>query len=150
MGSRLRDWASHFGWALFWVDFGGKMTDDTVFEGNQNHSNDGNGNGIGGGGGGDSRCFDQRRLLDPVVATAPRSTLNVSIGAGALDVVEALWNSTHGLPANQTAQWAQLTNKTLNPHADRLLVWNIGVRDCEDYDRCVGVTTDGECICYKN
>jgi len=89
------------------------------------------------------------------LSNAPRcivqagTTLNATVSPALATSVETAWNSTLG-KGGSLATWMNLVNETLVPDVSSILVWNTGILDCTDYDGCVGVTTDGECICYQS
>jgi hypothetical protein len=124
-GSLLQDWCKHWGWALAWV-----LRDATT-------------------------VLDGRRLLDPTVL--PSTTVNVTLGPAVLPAFQALWTAANTTPpaaGNYTYfenAWAAYVNETNTPGVGQTLTWNIGVRDCEDYDNCFGLAhTTGTCVCYIN
>jgi hypothetical protein len=124
-GSLLREWCKHWGWVLAWV----LHSPNTVLDG--------------------------RRLLDPAVL--PLTTVNVTLGAGVAPAFEAMWaaaNASRATPVNFTdyAQvWAAFVNESNTPTVGNALTWNIGIRDCEDYDNCFGLAdSTGTCVCYLN
>ncbi len=57
----------------------------------------------------------------------------------------------NGTFVNYTQPWAVLVNETATPGIGDLLTWNIGVRECEDYDGCFGIAhSTGTCVCYAS
>ncbi len=51
--------------------------------------------------------------------------------------------------ADYMEQWAVMVNETLTPGVGDMLTWNIGARDCGDYDNCFGIThSTATCVCY--
>ena len=47
------------------------------------------------------------------------------------------------------SQWALLVDETRTPGVADVLTWNIGLRDCSDYDNCFGIAhSTGTCVCY--
>jgi hypothetical protein len=124
-GSLLREWCRHWGWALAWVLHDG------------------------------SNIMDGRRLLDPTVLAS--TTVNASLNATVAPAFEAMWaaaNASRATPVNFTdyaAVWAAFVNESNTPTVGNALTWNIGVRDCEDYDNCFGLAhSTGTCVCYLN
>ncbi len=50
-----------------------------------------------------------------------------------------------------TGYWAAFVNESNTPTVGNALTWNIGIRDCEDYDNCFGLAhSTGTCVCYLN
>ena len=123
-GGLMREWCMHWKWALAWV-----LHDA-------------------------SRPLDARRLLDPTVLKA--SSVNMTAeGLALAPSFEAMWqaaNASRGTAVNFTNYedvWKQFVNVTVTPAVGDLLSWNIGVRDCQDYDNCFGLShSTGTCICY--
>ena len=121
VGMQLREMSLRYGWVLVWSYYA-------------NH--------------------DPRRIVDPYVAA--KSTLNLTIPSAVATAFETQWTAANatwystGTNAAAATQWATLVNATLTPGINDALLWNIGVRDCEDYDNCIGVVdSTGDCACYK-
>ena len=76
------------------------------------------------------------------------TTLNTTVSATVASDFEVLFNATAGKTPNTTAFY-RFTNDEENPDAAPLVLWNIGARDCSDYDNCIGVLTNGTCVCYQ-
>jgi hypothetical protein len=122
LGATIRSWCASYGWALVWVVENG------------------------------ATCLDPRRLLDPVVLNS--TTLNVTLPGAFPTVLDALWqqaNSTQATTwpaADYLTAWEGLVNGSV-AGVDQALLWAFGVRDCEDYDNCIGVVdATGDCACY--
>ncbi len=48
---------------------------------------------------------------------------------------------------NATSVWRALV---ASPGVvDSLLLWNSFALDCADHDSCLGVSSDGHCVCYQ-
>jgi len=126
MGSLIRQWCKEWKWALAWVL----------------HNT--------------GAPLDARRLLDPTVLAS--STVNMTAAGLALaPQFEAMWtaaNASRATPVNFTdyaAVWANFTNVTVTPAVGDLLTWNIGARECADFDNCFGIShSTGTCVCYIN
>ncbi len=124
-GSLMREWCQHWGWALAWVLYTGATLEDS------------------------------RRLLDPTVLAS--TTVNVTLDATVAPKFEAMWsaaNASRGTVVNFTDYvqvWGDFVNESNTPTVGNALTWNIGVRDCEDYDNCFGQAhSSGLCVCYLN
>jgi hypothetical protein len=121
-GALLREWCRHWRWALAWVL---QYPSDVV---------------------------DGRRLLDPTVLAS--TTVNVSLDAGVAEKFEGAWAAVVAANASNVttdfrAVWTELVNETSTPTVGNALTWNIGVRDCQDYDNCFGLAdSSGQCVCY--
>ena len=102
---------------------------------------------------GERQCDDRRRLLDPVVLG--RTTVNVTVSSAVSASIKSTWTQAASAWAQQGAnplnasQWAALVDKTQTPGVADVLLWNIGARECADYDNCLGLThSNGDCACY--
>ena len=97
-----------------------------------------------------SKCYDPRRMLDLTVL--PSTTLNATVAPAVSAAFTTMWSTRLTDPkwnATYATKWSNYTNETLNPGVGDTLLWNIGVRDCENYDACVGITdSTGTCVCY--
>ena len=92
-------------------------------------------------------CSDERRLLDPLVAN--HTTANTTLTPGVFAAFNGQWLAVAKAHAVFPQSWANLTNPNVTVGSEHIVLFNIGARDCVDYDNCVGLTRAGECVCYK-
>ena len=94
-----------------------------------------------------SKCTDERRLLDPLVAN--RTTANATITPGVAAAFAKQWLDVTKSRSVFPHSWSNLTDPNVTVGGEHLVLFNIGARDCVDYDNCVGLTRAGECVCYS-
>ena len=75
--------------------------------------------------------------------------MNTSVSPEGAAAFEAEWNGTKGMPGTNVTWW-RLVNGTANATAslDAALVWPPTAFDCSDAENCIGVHTNGDCVCY--
>ena len=94
-----------------------------------------------------SKCTDERRLLDPLVAN--HTTANATVTPGVATAFAAQWLAATSNRSVFPHSWANLTDPNVTVGSEHVVLFNIGARECVDYDNCVGLTRTGACVCYK-
>ncbi len=78
------------------------------------------------------------------VRACVRACVIASLGRNANKTV-----ALNGTFVDYAAQWAVLVDESQTPGVGHVLTWNIGLRDCSDYDSCFGIAhATGTCVCY--